>query len=156
MIRRSGNKWTCVLFSRQVSLRTFFSSRDCTPLRVGSARARGRRERLGTIVSSFATVQRSVSRVSIARNDDGESSISTRSTILFRGDTSRRSRGTVRRNADMPRSRQNSTRRGNAIISRCSLLYLSIALIVSSARLVSGQRWVRALSDACLCSPSSR
>ena len=71
-----------------------------------------------------------------------QSSIS-RSTIPFRRDTSRRSRGNIRRDADMRRSRQKSTRRGNAFSSRCSLLCVSIALVASSARLVSGQRWVR-------------
>jgi len=71
------------------------------------------------------------------------SSIS-RSTIPFHGDTSRRSRGNVRRNADMRRRLRDTERCGNAFVSRCSLLCVSIALIASSARLVSGQRWVRA------------
>ena len=35
---------------------SFLSFRDSAPLRVASARARGRRERLGTFVSSFSTV----------------------------------------------------------------------------------------------------
>ena len=115
-------------------------------LSASEARASGRPKRLGTLVSSIATAQISMSRVRIARNDDIESS-SSRSTIPFRsGDTSRRSRGNLRRNADMRRRLRNlreTRRRGNAFVSRCLVLCLSIALIVSSARLVSGQRWVR-------------
>ena len=91
---------------------------------------------------------KSVSRVSIARNDDIDSSNSTRSTIPFRnGDTLGAREETVggtRANADMHPFRRGTIQRGNAFVSPCSLLCLSIALIVSSARLVSGQRWVRA------------
>ena len=83
--RHSGSGARSVLLTRGA----FRSSRLATVrLSASEARARGRRERLGTLASSFETVQKSVSRVSIARNDAIEPSISTRSTILFRnGDT---------------------------------------------------------------------
>ena len=81
--RHSGSG---VLFSSSLLFPAFIlivSGLRASP-RVENKRARGQPKRLATLASSIATVQKSVSRVSIARNDAIESSISTRSTILFR------------------------------------------------------------------------
>ena len=67
-----------LFFSREARFVLLVSRLRASP-RVDRARARGLPKRLGTLASSFATVQGSVSRVSISRNDDNES----RSTILF-------------------------------------------------------------------------
>jgi hypothetical protein len=123
---------------------SFFSSRDCAPLRVDRGRVT---EKTGN-VSPVVRDRSNIGFASVNRANDVESSTVSRSTIPCRdGDTLRareETDGGTRANADMRRSRRDTSRRGNAFVSRCSLLCLSIALIVSSARLVSGQRWVRA------------
>ena len=129
-----------VLFSREEC--SFLSFRDSAPLRVGSARTRSTGE-IGS--AHFVVCDRlKINFASVNSAKRRRPSSISRSTIPFRsGDTSRRSRGNLRRNADMRRRLRDTRRRGNAFVSRCLVLCLSIALIVSSARLVSGQRWVR-------------